>query len=287
VKTLASFIVGLIISFFLSYALVVILPGTFESDEVQLVTSEQREKDLQLKNIIKNYLSGDWGRSWLAPDETVSVIIYQSGKMTLGLQVVALFMCVFLSFLLSYFSVQNDRLSQKVKMVLRSLSSLPLLLWLPLGLWLTGFWLEILPFRYDGSWYSWLLPLLGLSLKPVAVSTLLLLERWEKTIHENYFLMARAKGLKYRQVLLKHGLRNSLMVYSTHLIQVVAHLLTGSVLIETLFSWPGLGTLFVDTLKQRDTPVLLGVVFVFIFITLSVQLFMRSLHQKLDPRLLS
>ncbi|MFN9066319.1 MAG: ABC transporter permease subunit, partial [Bdellovibrionales bacterium] len=242
---------------------------------VQLVTSDQRKNDLQLSLILKNYLTGDWGRSWLAPDESVSKIIYQSAKMTLGLQVIAIFLCLFLSFLLSYLAVQNSQFSQKMKVVLRTLASLPLLLWLPLGLWLTSFWFEILPFRYDGSWHSWLLPVMGLSLKPLAVSTLLLLERWEKSIQENYFLMARAKGLKYSQVLLRHGLRNSLMVYSTHLIQVVASLLTGSVLIETLFSWPGLGTLFIDTLKQRDTPVLLGVVFIFISITLSVQLFLR------------
>jgi ABC-type dipeptide/oligopeptide/nickel transport system permease component len=287
VKTLASFIVSLILSFFLSYFLVVILPGTFESDEVQLVSNEQRNLDLDLSFVLKNYLTGDWGKSWLAPDESVARIIFESAKMTLGLQVMAVLLIILLSLYLSYRSVRNEKFAKVLTPFLRTLASLPLLLWLPISLWVTSFWLGWMPFRYDETWISWVLPLLGLSLKPLAVSTLLLIERWKKSLKEDYIKAARAKGLRFQHILFRHGLRNSLMVYVTHLIQVMAQLLTGSVLIESLFSWPGIGTLFIDGLKQRDTPVLLGVVFVLIFITLSVQLFLRSIHKRLDPRLMT
>ncbi len=102
---------------------------------------------------------------------------------------------------------------------------------------------------------------------------------------ENFITAARAKGLPERRVLYGHALRNALLPIVT----VVGHdfgmLLSGAVLVETVFAWPGLGRLMIDALAMRDYPVLLGL-FLMISISVVVLNFMIDLiYAALDPRI--
>ncbi len=108
-----------------------------------------------------------------------------------------------------------------------------------------------------------------------------LLER----LGEDYLTVARAKGLPEWKVILKHALRNALIPIITVMGLQIGVLLSGTIITENVFSWPGIGTLLINAIESRDYPLVQGTVFllaaVFILITLGVDL----LNAYLDPRI--
>ena len=104
-------------------------------------------------------------------------------------------------------------------------------------------------------------------------------------IGEDFITTARAKGLSEGRVLYKHALRNALLPVITVIGSDLGMLLSGALLIETVFAWPGLGRLMIDSLAMRDYPVLLGL-FLLISISVAVVNFITDLiYSVLDPRI--
>ncbi len=103
--------------------------------------------------------------------------------------------------------------------------------------------------------------------------------------HKDYITTARAKGLRYRAVLFRHQLRNALIPVITVIALDVGYLLGGSVVTETVFSWPGLGRAVVTAINRRDTPVILGILIfgalLFVFINLITDL----VYALINPRI--
>lgn len=281
-KTCLSLLASILFAFLMSYLLVVSLPGTFASDEVRMAGLSQ---ELLFLPTLKAYLVGDWGFSWRSPELSVFQLVMSSMQMTLGLQILSFLLILFSSLVLSYFMITRSKVKSLLEPLLSIGASLPMLFWLPVLILIFCFQLAWLPHRYDQSWVSWILPLVGLVLRPLCVSTQILYDGWSHSTRQDYFRTARAKGLSFRRSLLVHGLKNSVVTFSAQMLQMVAHLLTGSVLIETLFSWPGLGYLFTESLQNRDLPVLLGLVFVMVSLFFAVQTLLSSLHRFFEPRL--
>ncbi len=103
-------------------------------------------------------------------------------------------------------------------------------------------------------------------------------------LRENFITTARAKGLRERQVIYGHALRNALIPLVTILGSDFGTLLSGAVLVETVFAWPGLGRLLIDSIAMRDYPVLMGI---FLMISISVavaNLCTDLVYSLLDPR---
>ncbi len=102
---------------------------------------------------------------------------------------------------------------------------------------------------------------------------------------KDYINTARAKGLSARAVLLNHQLRNALIPIITVIALDIGYLLGGSVVTETVFSWPGLGRAAVTAINRRDTPVILGILIfgaiLFVFINLITDL----IYAVVDPRI--
>ena len=104
-------------------------------------------------------------------------------------------------------------------------------------------------------------------------------------IGEDFITTARAKGLSEGRVLYKHALRNALLPVITVIGSDLGMLLSGALLVETVFAWPGLGRLMIDSLAMRDYPVLLGL-FLLISISVAVVNFITDLiYSVLDPRI--
>jgi len=104
-------------------------------------------------------------------------------------------------------------------------------------------------------------------------------------LRENFITTARAKGLRERQVIYGHALRNALIPLVTILGSDFGTLLSGAVLVETVFAWPGLGRLLIDSIAMRDYPVLMGI---FLMISISVavaNLCTDLVYSLLDPRI--
>jgi peptide/nickel transport system permease protein len=106
-----------------------------------------------------------------------------------------------------------------------------------------------------------------------------------EVIHQDYIRTARAKGLPGRTVVLKHALRNSLLPIITLLGLYLPLLFSGSVFVEVIFSWPGMGRVIVDAIFQRDYPVVMATSFIFALVVVIGSLVADILYALADPRI--
>jgi peptide/nickel transport system permease protein len=106
-----------------------------------------------------------------------------------------------------------------------------------------------------------------------------------ESLSQDYVRTARAKGMEERRVLLRHVLRNALIPFVTVVGIDVPLYLTGAVLTETVFSWPGMGRLFFDALTVRDYPVLMGILLLGAVLIVLGNLIADILYGVLDPRI--
>ena len=106
-----------------------------------------------------------------------------------------------------------------------------------------------------------------------------------EVIRQDFIRTARAKGVPERSVILKHGLRNSLIPVITLLGLYLPTLFSGSVFVETIFSWPGLGRVIVDAIFQRDYPLVMATSFIFAVMVVIGNLVADVLYAVADPRI--
>jgi peptide/nickel transport system permease protein len=129
------------------------------------------------------------------------------------------------------------------------------------------------------------LPAVTLATVPMAIIARITRSSMLEVMEQDYIRTARAKGLGQRTVLLRHALKNALIPIITVIGNMFALLLTGAVLTETVFSWPGLGRAMVDAITQRDFPVILGGVTLFAVTFVIVNLIVDSIYAWIDPRI--
>jgi peptide/nickel transport system permease protein len=106
-----------------------------------------------------------------------------------------------------------------------------------------------------------------------------------ETLQEDYIVTARSKGLRERVVVYRHALKNALIPVVTIVGLQFGHLLGGAVLVESVFSWPGMGRLLVDAIFTRDYPIVQGAVLMFAMLFALVNLGVDLLYGLLDPRI--
>jgi ABC-type dipeptide/oligopeptide/nickel transport system permease component len=129
------------------------------------------------------------------------------------------------------------------------------------------------------------LPALTLGLVLYGEYTLIVRSAMLETLGEDYVLTARAKGLRPRAILRRHALRNALLPIVTLIALSLGYIVAGAILVETVFSWPGIGRAVYEAVLQRDYPMLQGA---FLVLTVSVVFFnlvADLLYFKLDPRI--
>jgi peptide/nickel transport system permease protein len=169
-----------------------------------------------------------------------------------------------------------------------------------LGLMLVILFAGILPtggmtdeFLIDPSWWThvkdvishMVLPSLTLGLVLFGEYTLIVRSAMLETLGEDYILTARAKGLRPWTIVRRHALRNALLPIATLIALSLGYIVAGAILIETVFSWPGIGRAVYDAVLARDYPMLQGA---FLILTVSVVFFnllADLLYFKLDPRI--
>ena len=130
-----------------------------------------------------------------------------------------------------------------------------------------------------------LLPSLTLGLVLYGEYTLIVRSAMLETLGEDYILTARAKGLKPWAIVRKHALRNAMLPIATLVALSLGYIVAGAILIETVFSWPGIGRAVYEAVLQRDYPMLQGA---FLLLAISVVFFnllADLLYFKLDPRI--
>lgn len=166
-----------------------------------------------------------------------------------------------------------------------------------IGASMPGFWLALVLIYIFAVKLDWLpalgrqsakhliLPAVTLSMGIAPTYSRLLRASLCEVLTQSYIVTARAKGLSSRAVILVHALRNALIPFVTVLGISFAHLLGGAVVIETIFSWPGIGKLAVDAILTRDFPIIQGFVLLSAIIFVVANLLVDVSYHWLDPRI--
>jgi ABC-type dipeptide/oligopeptide/nickel transport system permease component len=147
-------------------------------------------------------------------------------------------------------------------------------------------WREIFQLPTSG-WTTWrhkVLPSIALGLAPMAYFARLVRGTMLETLQQDYIRTARAKGLRWRRVVVVHTLRNSLIPAVTAAGPLLGFLITGSFIIEYIFAIPGIGKYYVDAVEARDYSVVMGLTVLLSIIVILANLVVDILYGFLDPR---
>ena len=155
----------------------------------------------------------------------------------------------------------------------------------PTGFMLIDTLLSGQPGAFVDALKSLILPSIVLGTIPLAVVTRMTRSAMLEVLGEDYIRTAKAKGLGYWRVIIVHALRNALIPVVTVVGLIVGQLLSGAVLTETIFSWPGIGKWIIDAITNRDYPVLQGSVLIIATIIITVNLTIDLLYGALNPRI--
>jgi len=239
----------------------------------------------QYRNFLTNLAAGDLGRS-LYEQADVAEIIGARLPATLQLALCAMIAALAISFSLAILAAVNRGRWPDRGALLFSL----------FGLSLPNFWLGPLlmiafsiqlgwtPVSGRGGISHLVLPALTLGLGMAAILTRILRASLLQVMTDDFVRTARAKGLPEKQVWLKHTLRNALMSVITIMSLQFGALLAGSLITETIFSWPGIGRLTVQAIQTRDYPLVQGCVLVIALSYILVNFLTDLLYKLVDPR---
>lgn len=140
-----------------------------------------------------------------------------------------------------------------------------------------------LPTVGASTWQHYILPSITLGAAVAAVMARFTRASFVEVVQEDFVRTARAKGLSERRVIIKHALRNALIPVVTMMGLQFGFLLGGSIVVETVFNWPGLGRLLVDAVTQRDYPVIQGLVLLFSLEFILINLIVDVLYGVINP----
>ncbi len=130
-----------------------------------------------------------------------------------------------------------------------------------------------------------ILPALVIAIQYVASTMRYTRSSMIEALSQDYVRTAQAKGLAFRPVVLRHALRNALIPIATIIGTYIPNLLAGAVFIETIFTWPGMGRLFVESVNARDYPVVMGLTLILAIIILTANLLTDLTYAIIDPRI--
>ncbi|MBU1022801.1 ABC transporter permease [bacterium] len=142
-------------------------------------------------------------------------------------------------------------------------------------------WKITIPFFHE----KLVLPAMTLGTIPMAIIARMTRSSMLEVLNLDYIRTARAKGQTEFLVIVHHALKNALIPIVTVIGTQFAYLLAGAVLTETVFAWPGLGSVVVEAIRQRDFPIVMGAVMLFAFVFVIVNLIVDILYAIVDPRI--
>jgi len=235
---------------------------------------------------LKDAFQGDFGNS-VKEGRPVLDVILERAPATLLLGSVAFAISLAVGVPLGILSATRrssniDRLGKTVSLI--GQSTPPFLLGLIL-MFIFAVQLDWTPPYGKENWNSILLPAITLGWFYAAANLRLVRSSMLDVLDSEYIRLARAKGASYRVVILKHALRNALIPPLTFAGVTLGALVTGSLVVETVFAWPGLGRLAIEALFAFDYPLLQGVVITFTLLYVLASLTVDVLYAYIDPRI--
>ena len=241
---------------------------------------------IQYANYVVNLFQGDFGTSYRYNDSALLVVLERLPA-TLELATAAMVVAIFIAIPLGIWSATKKN------------SALDLIATggAVLGKAMPNFWLGImlilifsvtlgmLPVSGRGTFLHVLLPAITLGTGIAAEMTRLIRSSMIEILSQDYIRTAKSKGIKDRIVVLKHAFRNSLIPVITITALQTSTLVGGTLITETVFSWPGLGQLLIQAVNTRDMAIVQACVFIIAVMVITMNLIADLLYRLLDPRI--
>jgi oligopeptide transport system permease protein len=237
---------------------------------------------------LNDLVHGDLGPSYVLPDFTVAELFRAGLPISIQLGASALILALVVGGLLGITAAlrQNRPADYSVIAVATAGSTIPTFVIAPLLQLTFGLFLAWLPV---GGWGGGdvrhkLLPILTLSLPQIAVVARLMRGSMIESLRSHHIRTARAMGLSNFSVVVKHAMRGAILPIVSYAGPAAAALLTGSIIVETIFSIPGIGRYFVEAALNRDYTLVMGTVVVVAVFTILFNLIVDVLYATIDPR---
>jgi ABC-type dipeptide/oligopeptide/nickel transport system permease component len=259
----------------------------------------------QLENLMKKYkldrplieqyiayadsvvLHFDMGDSIKKTGQSVKEIIGRSFPYSMRLGLVAVTIAVFFGTIFGIMgSLRRNTWVDRTVMFVSTLGiAVPSFVVATVGMLIFSVLLGLLPTYGLSTPIHYILPAIALSFGPLSYIARLTRSSMLDVIHQDYIRTARAKGLREGIVIFKHALKNAILPVVTYLGPLLAGVLTGTFVIEKIFSVPGLGRAFVDSITNRDYPLILGTTIFYGAILIMMNFIVDMLYLLIDPRI--
>jgi peptide/nickel transport system permease protein len=299
IKRLSQGVLVLFLVSLLTFFVIYFMPG----DPARTMVGQARVTDEQLEAIrdkwglndpwyerygswIGNLLTGDLGTSMMRPGQAIGDMIASAASMTLRLNLMAFTISLLVALPVGVLA------ATKRNSFLDYLSTLGS----TVGVAVPNYWIGVmaivlfsvklgwLPAYGADSWRSYILPVLVLSVEEMAATMRLMRGTTIEVLGQDYVKTAQAKGLARNVILYRHVVRNAMLPVITLLGYRIAFILSGTIVIETVFAWPGLGQLFFDAISNQDLQVVQAIVLLLTTVVVLMNIVTDMTYAIIDPR---
>lgn len=289
----------LLVIIVLTFTLMKILPGSpFDAERFEKLTPDQQAATLARYGLDKpiyeqffiylgNILKGDLGTSFYYTNMPVTTVIASrlGPSMLIGAQAILIGLTIGL-ILGIVAACRHNGVIDNVSMVIAVLGiSVPNFVAAALLQYYVGLKLGWLPVGFWKSWSCSVLPSIALCFQPMATAARFIRAETLDVLQQDYIVTARSKGMSQARLLVKHTLRNSIIPVITIMGAMVVNLLTGSLAVESIFSIPGIGGLFTESVKNNDYNVIMGLTMFYSAFYMVAILVVDVAYSLIDPRI--
>lgn len=300
---LRRLLLGLLVMFLVSLAtfgMMHLAPG----DPIDIMVGEAQITDEQIRLIqdkwgfnkpwyeqyvtwLSNVVRGDFGKSVVRSGVPVHEMVLDAAWPTLQLTVLAMLTALALAIPAGMIAaIKRYSVFDSIIMV-----------WASAGVALPNFWIGLmliylfalqlgwLPSFGSGSPKNYVLPVLVLAINEMAILARLTRGSMLEVLNQDYMTTARAKGLAERVVVIRHAVRNAMLPVITVIGIRAAFLLSGTIVVETIFAWPGIGRLFITSIDRLDYQVVQAIVLLFSALVVTANIVTDLTYSFIDPRI--
>ena len=241
----------------------------------------------QYLTYMKNILHGDFGPSLKQRGRNVSDIIMTKFPVSAKLGLMSVCVSLLVGIPVGCIAaLHRGKVSDSAIIVIATLGiAIPSFVVCSLSMYFFGVRLRWLPTVGLSSWKNYIMPVFSLSLYPTAYITRLMRSSMLDVLGQDYMRTAKAKGVSEKVSLFKHALRNAILPVVTYLGPMMAYTLTGSFIVEKVFTIPGLGGEFVSSISNRDYMMIMGTTIFLATLMVFINFIVDIVYKIIDPRI--
>ena len=242
---------------------------------------------VQFISYLKNVLQGDFGTSLVRKGQNVMDIINRGLPYTAKLGACAFCVAMVLGVLLGAVSTfSKKKWVQGLTAFIATIGvSVPSFLFALFLMYVLGVWLKILPIIGLNSPQSFVMPSIALAMSPIAMISRLTKSSLSEELRQDYMILALSKGTGYTKAIFKHALKNAIIPVITYAGPLLATLLTGSFVVESMFSIPGIGAEFVGSVSNRDYTLIMALTIFYGGMVIVANIITDVISAMIDPRI--